>query len=51
VAGLAPDEPVVPDQHYGLYLIDVYTTAWGTTPTQDGKTVWATLRATPVAPR
>jgi anti-anti-sigma regulatory factor/anti-sigma regulatory factor (Ser/Thr protein kinase) len=31
----------------GLHLIDVYTTAWGTTRTARGKTVWATLRTTP----
>jgi anti-anti-sigma regulatory factor/anti-sigma regulatory factor (Ser/Thr protein kinase) len=31
----------------GLFLVDVYATAWGSDPVGDGKSVWATLRATP----
>jgi anti-sigma regulatory factor (Ser/Thr protein kinase) len=50
-----PRLPVVADVHdavpvsehgHGLYFVDFYTTAWGCNPTEDGKTVWATLRAT-----
>jgi anti-sigma regulatory factor (Ser/Thr protein kinase)/anti-anti-sigma regulatory factor len=48
---LDDEGPDLPDRHYGLYLVDVYTSAWGSTPTLDGKTVWATLRATPVSLR
>jgi anti-anti-sigma factor len=32
----------------GLYLVDIYASAWGSSPTPTGKTVWATLRAVPV---
>jgi len=32
----------------GLYLVDVLTTAWGVRYADDGKTVWATLRARPM---
>jgi hypothetical protein len=28
----------------GLFLVDVYATAWGSSPTGEGKTVWASLR-------
>ncbi|MEJ3744463.1 ATP-binding protein [Actinomycetes bacterium KLBMP 9797] len=38
------------DRGRGLFLVDVYATAWGSTPTSEGKTVWATLRATPTSP-
>ena len=31
----------------GLHLVDVYTSAWGSNVDDTGKTVWATLRATP----
>jgi anti-sigma regulatory factor (Ser/Thr protein kinase)/anti-anti-sigma regulatory factor len=32
----------------GLYLVDVYSTSWGSNPSSGGKTIWATLRATPI---
>ncbi|GLI00968.1 STAS domain-containing protein [Phytohabitans aurantiacus] len=32
----------------GLFLVDLYATAWGCNTVVDGKTVWASLRATPV---
>jgi anti-anti-sigma factor len=48
VAEVDHEHLALADRRYGLYLVDVYTTAWGSTPTPDGKTVWATLRATPV---
>ncbi|MCW6007864.1 hypothetical protein K1W54_25470 [Micromonospora sp. CPCC 205371] len=32
----------------GLFLVDVYATAWGINAAAGGKTVWATFRATPV---
>jgi len=31
----------------GLFLVNVYATEWGSAPVGDGKSVWATLRATP----
>lgn len=42
------DEVTLPEHGRGLHLVDVYTTSWGSRPTEDGKIVWATLRATPV---
>jgi len=41
------DDRVVPeiDRGRGLFLVDIYSTAWGTHLFDDGKTVWATLRA------
>lgn len=32
----------------GMFLVDVYATAWGCNPAAKGKIVWATLRARPV---
>jgi ABC-type transporter Mla MlaB component len=43
------DTEPLSDRGRGLYLVDVYATAWGSTSTPDGKTVWATLRAKPVS--
>jgi anti-sigma regulatory factor (Ser/Thr protein kinase) len=45
------DQTAVTERRYGLYLVEVYATAWGTRPSSDGKTVWALLRATPISPR
>jgi anti-sigma regulatory factor (Ser/Thr protein kinase)/anti-anti-sigma regulatory factor len=47
-----PREGVPPaERGRGLRLVEVYTTAWGSRTTTDTKTVWATLRATPMTPR
>ena len=35
-------EPTLPGK--GLRLVDAFATAWGTLPTTDGKTTWATIR-------
>jgi anti-sigma regulatory factor (Ser/Thr protein kinase) len=35
----------------GLFLVDVYATAWGSDPCGGGKVVWATLRSTPLGRR
>ena len=43
------DRVPLPEGGRGLFLIDVYASGWGSTPTSDGKTVWATLRTTPMA--
>jgi hypothetical protein len=32
----------------GLRLVDIYAAGWGVLAGQDGKTVWATVRPTPV---
>ena len=33
------------DEHgRGLRIVEALSTAWGSTPTRDGKVVWATLR-------
>jgi anti-anti-sigma regulatory factor len=37
----------MPEDGRGLYLINIYATAWGSIPTNGGKTVWATLRISP----
>ncbi|HEX8629274.1 MAG TPA: ATP-binding protein [Catenuloplanes sp.] len=42
----AADGVALPERGRGLHLVGVYATAWGSIPTGDGKTVWATLRAT-----
>lgn len=34
-----------PDGGYGLQIIDRLTERWGTTPTADGKVVWAVMRS------
>jgi anti-anti-sigma factor len=38
------DDPVQEDGR-GLLVVEALTSAWGYTPTRDGKVVWATLRA------
>ena len=38
----------LPDHGRGLFLVDIYATAWGSDPSGDGKLVWATLRAVPI---
>jgi anti-sigma regulatory factor (Ser/Thr protein kinase) len=38
---------LVPERGRGLHLIKGYAVAWGSTPTDGGKTVWATLRVAP----
>jgi anti-sigma regulatory factor (Ser/Thr protein kinase) len=35
----------------GLILVEALATAWGWTPTADGKVVWATLRLPGASPR
>jgi anti-sigma regulatory factor (Ser/Thr protein kinase)/anti-anti-sigma regulatory factor len=42
------EQETPPERGRGLFLVDLYATAWGTSPTPSGKTVWATLRARPV---
>jgi anti-sigma regulatory factor (Ser/Thr protein kinase) len=39
---------VLTDRGRGLHLVSVYTSAWGSNVSADGKTVWATMRATPL---
>jgi anti-sigma regulatory factor (Ser/Thr protein kinase)/ABC-type transporter Mla MlaB component len=48
-----PDDPPAPGEAVsgrGLWLVELYSTAWGVQPRPDGKTVWATLRIVPVGP-
>jgi anti-anti-sigma regulatory factor/anti-sigma regulatory factor (Ser/Thr protein kinase) len=47
VAADVDDAAPIAERGRGLHLIGVSTTAWGSIPGTDGKTVWATLRATP----
>jgi anti-anti-sigma regulatory factor len=47
-ARVDPDLTALSEGGRGLYLVDFCSTAWGTTPTSDGKVVWAMLRAAPV---
>jgi anti-anti-sigma regulatory factor/anti-sigma regulatory factor (Ser/Thr protein kinase) len=37
-------EDVLREDGRGLLVVEALTTGWGTTPTDDGKVVWATLR-------
>jgi len=48
----APD-PQAPlaDRGRGLHIVQEYATHWGTTPLDNGKIVWALLRACPVSGR
>jgi len=47
----APPDPQAPlaDRGRGLSIVQYNATHWGTTPLDDGKIVWALLRAYPVA--
>jgi hypothetical protein len=39
-----PADPASPALGRGLRLVDAFAVAWGTLPTADGKTTWATIR-------
>lgn len=45
------DGVALPERGRGLHLVGVYATAWGCIRTADGKTVWASLRATAMPDR
>lgn len=49
--GRTTDDGSPAERGRGLHLVDVYSTAWGSNVTADGKTVWATLRVTPLPRR
>lgn len=44
VPRLAPPDPCAGTGGRGLVLVDAVSAGWGSTPTSDGKAVWATLR-------